>query len=219
MQGFFNVILGPKDTAARDISTAFTGGAARYLGIKVNGGAELAPRQQILSAPYAIQAQTALYATHGVPPGTIVPFGGETVPEGWLPCEGDSYSRAAYPALFAAIGTAWGASSATDFRVPRLCGFFLRGWNHASGHDPDAASRTATYPGAATGDHVGSEQSYGVEQHTHVPSTVAGYNDDSSAKGGLSRSGTGYSDSSNAGYYGGKETRPKNLAVLYIIKY
>jgi len=58
VNGFFNVFLGPEDTSGRPIAQAFTE-PTRYLGIKVNGGNELSPRQQILSSPYALQAQNA----------------------------------------------------------------------------------------------------------------------------------------------------------------
>ncbi len=65
VNGMFNVILGTTDTAGRSIADAF-GGKDRYLGIKVGDGAELAPRQQILSTPFAIQAEYAVKAEHAV---------------------------------------------------------------------------------------------------------------------------------------------------------
>jgi len=58
INGKFNVIMGTTDNAGRSIVEAF-GAKDRYLGIKVDAGAELAPRQQILSAPYAIKAENA----------------------------------------------------------------------------------------------------------------------------------------------------------------
>ncbi len=58
ISGQFNVILGTTDTAGRSIVDAFASNN-RYLGIRVNDGQELSPRQQILSAPYAIQAGVA----------------------------------------------------------------------------------------------------------------------------------------------------------------
>jgi len=61
VNGMFNVILGTTDTAGRSITDAF-GGKDRYLGIKVGDGAELAPRQQILSTPFAINAENAINA-------------------------------------------------------------------------------------------------------------------------------------------------------------
>ena len=53
--------------------------------------------------------------------GFIYPFAGGTVPKGFLLCNGSSYSRTAYPELFAAIGTTWGAGNgSTTFNVPNL---------------------------------------------------------------------------------------------------
>lgn len=53
--------------------------------------------------------------------GMIYPFAGTTVPEGFLMCDGAEYSRTAYPELFAAIGTTYGAGDGTStFNVPDL---------------------------------------------------------------------------------------------------
>jgi len=57
VQGRFNVILGPTDTASRSIVSAFDGGT-RYLQITFQGNPIL-PRQQILNAPTAFFAETA----------------------------------------------------------------------------------------------------------------------------------------------------------------
>ena len=62
-----------------------------------------------------------------IPPGTIFPYGGTTPPSGWLLCDGGEYLRTQYPALFAAIGTAYGTNDATYFNVPDFRGTFLRG--------------------------------------------------------------------------------------------
>jgi len=62
MNGMFNVILGTTDTEGRSVADAF-GSGERYLGIRVGDGQEIAPRQQILSAPFAIQAVKAEYAS------------------------------------------------------------------------------------------------------------------------------------------------------------
>ena len=58
VNGMFNVILGTTDTSGKSIAEAF-GAKDRYLGIKVDDGAEIAPRQQILSAPFAISSKSA----------------------------------------------------------------------------------------------------------------------------------------------------------------
>jgi microcystin-dependent protein len=61
VQGYFNVMLGPTDTASRSLSTAFQG-PARFLEIKVGTNNPISPRQQILSAPYALNAANAANA-------------------------------------------------------------------------------------------------------------------------------------------------------------
>ncbi len=58
VNGMFNVILSVAEDGKSSIAEAF-GAKDRYLGIKVGDEAELAPRQQILSAPFAINAENA----------------------------------------------------------------------------------------------------------------------------------------------------------------
>ena len=63
-------------------------------------------------------------------PGVIKLFVGDTPPEGHLVCNGGAISRAAYPELFAAIGTRYGAGDGTttfnlpntEDRFPRFAG-------------------------------------------------------------------------------------------------
>jgi microcystin-dependent protein len=58
-----------------------------------------------------------------IQPGMIVDFaGGAALPAGYLDCDGASYLRTTYPALFAAIGVTWGAADGTHFNVPDLRG-------------------------------------------------------------------------------------------------
>ncbi len=52
--------------------------------------------------------------------GMIIPYGGGSLPDGALWCDGASYLRSAYPALFAVIDTAFGADDDDHFDVPDL---------------------------------------------------------------------------------------------------
>jgi hypothetical protein len=61
--GRFNVILGSTDAGGNAITVAFAANS-RFLGIKVDNGAEIAPRQQILSTPFAFSAQNATNAVN-----------------------------------------------------------------------------------------------------------------------------------------------------------
>lgn len=60
-----------------------------------------------------------LYAD--APVGAIIPYGGVTVPDGFLLCQGQAVSRTIYAELFAVIGTAFGTGDGTTtFNVPDL---------------------------------------------------------------------------------------------------
>lgn len=63
-----------------------------------------------------------------VPTGVVLPFGGSTVPEGFLLCNGAAISRTTYAKLFAAIGTLYGAGDgATTFNLPDMRDRFAEG--------------------------------------------------------------------------------------------
>lgn len=54
-----------------------------------------------------------------IPVGTVLPFAGNIEPKGFLFTEGQEVLRNAYPGLFAAIGTTYGAGDgATTFNLP-----------------------------------------------------------------------------------------------------
>ena len=59
----------------------------------------------------------------GVPTGSIQEFAGASAPAGWLTCDGSEVSRVTYPALFAVIGTTYGAGNgSTTFNLPNRKG-------------------------------------------------------------------------------------------------
>jgi microcystin-dependent protein len=62
-----------------------------------------------------------------IPTGAITQFAGSAAPNGYLLCDGTSYTRTAQAGLFAVIGTAYGAADSTHFNVPDMRGFFPRG--------------------------------------------------------------------------------------------
>ena len=56
-----------------------------------------------------------------MPAGSIIPFAGTNIPDGYLLCDGSVISRTTYADLFAAIGTVYGAGDgSTTFNVPNL---------------------------------------------------------------------------------------------------
>lgn len=163
------------------------------------------------------------------PSGSITMYGGASAPTGYLICDGSQLSRSAYPALFAAIGTAYGTSGSTDFFIPDLRGLFPRGVNNGSGNDPDASTRVACQTGSNVGDNVGSLQASMFTSHSH---TDAGHNHNMNIanSGATSTFGGGFgiavqatpqftvAGAANILPTGGNETRPRNLYVNFIIK-
>lgn len=71
----------------------------------------------------SIQAQiNAIIAAGQFQSGDMKAAGYSATPSGWLLCDGTSYPTATYPALFAAIGYAYGGAGA-NFNVPNLVNF------------------------------------------------------------------------------------------------
>jgi microcystin-dependent protein len=194
-------------------------------GIPVSNPLEIQPRQQLLSVPFAVQAQQALVAISLVsnlasalcPSGSIMAYMGTNAPLGWFICDGTPVSRVQYATLFSVIGTSSGTGDgATTFNLPDLRGMFLRGMNGGRSDgfaDPDVAQRLP-FAGGNPGNAVGSVQMDIFASHTH---TFV----DASLAGDVLGSGNtkGYNFAAQTGATGGTETRPKNIYVNYIIKY
>jgi microcystin-dependent protein len=89
---------------------------------------------------------------------------------GWLVCNGAAVSRATYPALFAAIGAAYGAGDgATTFNLPDYTKRFVMG---AGGEYPRGVSGGAA---ALTTDHLPSH-THAID-HTHAATSSSGVHD------------------------------------------
>lgn len=146
-----------------------------------------------------------------VPVGSTVVWWTPTPPDSsWLLCEAQALSTVDYPELFSVIGYTYGGSGST-FYLPETRGFFLRGWDHGAGRDPDSASRLNRGDGI-TGNNVGTRQTDQLRSHRH------GYYDNVTTGGGSGPSrqqgeGLRYTE-----YFGGNETRPVNIYSAFIIK-
>jgi microcystin-dependent protein len=85
-----------------------------------------------------------------IPPGIMLDYAGSTAPDGWLLCYGQNVSRTTYSALFAIIGTTYGAGDgSTTFTMPDCRGRVRAGKDNMGGSA--AGLLTATYFGAADG--------------------------------------------------------------------
>lgn len=121
-------------------------------------------------------------------PGAIVMWGGSSVPTGWLECNGQSTASA--PNLVPIYGT----------NVPDLRGEFVRGWSNGR-------------PGVDVGRVLKSAQGQDVQPHTHLYGAQSEYGVGFAGVGTIN-AGASYSTSSA----GGTETRPRNVALMFIVK-
>jgi microcystin-dependent protein len=145
--------------------------------------------------------------------GMVAPFpiplvgGSYTPPTGWLKCDGSEVTITSYQNLYNRIGLIFNPTpTAGKFALPDLRGYFVRGVSDGSAVD--------------SGRLIGSFQDDAFQTHTHTynapgaPSSVF--------QVGTNRSGVTGSTSATSGAPSagsGSETRPKNIALLYCIKY
>ena len=109
-------------------------------------------------------------------PGIIQLYAGSSVPSGWLICNGQAVSRTTYAALFAVIGTTYGAGDgSTTFNVPNLVNKTVRGSNSLgkTGGADTVTLTTANMPAHSHG--VGSLATNNTGAHTHKTSSSNTY--------------------------------------------
>jgi microcystin-dependent protein len=110
--------------------------------------------------------------TRKIPAGLVSIWPSNTIPLGWLLCDGTGYATATYPALFAAIGTTYGSSG--GFQVPDMRTFvpYYTGTLNATG-----GTSTETLTAAQSGlvAHVHKYQDfYHNSQYTNVTDSGSG---------------------------------------------
>lgn len=64
-----------------------------------------------------------------LPVGSIIPYGSNTAPTGFLLCDGSEVSKETYPDLYAVIGDSFGTATDGKFKLPDLRGKFVQGAN------------------------------------------------------------------------------------------
>ena len=163
----------------------------------------------------------AAYVNSFVPTGAIMAFGMNSVPTGWLACNGQT--TAGYTALAALVGA----------NVPDLRGYFVRGSgingdtveSGAFGAKQTASLLNHTHSGTTGTISVDHSHSY-TRYNTIVNNLSLGGNVDgiwqntvAVGTGGVSANHVHGFTTGNPSEGGGNETRPANIALLYCIKY
>ncbi|QIG76098.1 tail collar domain-containing protein [Rhizobium phage RHph_I4] len=169
--------------------------------------------------------------TSGVTPGTITIHADGTAPSGSLKCNGALVSRTAYAALFAKIGTTYGAGDgSTTFTLPDLRGEFVRGWDDGRGVDSGRALGSAQSSQNLAHSHGGGTGASGgwglsVSAYTSTENsleTQAGsiiYAQSKSKSVTTVATGTVPVHNHTIPSDGGTEARPRNVAMMFCIKY
>tara|TARA_A100001391_G_scaffold164419_1_gene124121 strand:+ start:1899 stop:3044 length:1146 start_codon:yes stop_codon:yes gene_type:complete len=181
-----------------------------------------------------------------VPTGCVFCRAAASVPAGYLECNGAAVSRSTYSALFAVIGTTYGSGNGSStFNLPDLRGEFVRGFDNGRGVD---SGRSINNPqGSANQSHNHSYGNNGITvsgaNHKHnirgfsLQPSIAnvgitlgsgqgyqiGYRTNDNVltgdavkfSGNLSMSGTVGITINNTGT---NESRPRNVAMMYIIR-
>lgn len=163
-----------------------------------------------------------LNVVQGIPIGVVQAFAGNTVPNGWLLCDGSAVSRTDYAELYAVIGDIYGAGDgSTTFNLPNLVDKFVEG-SATSGtvksaglpnitgsflwREAESISPMGDFEGAFSSDgYVGTETMNLLQQ-----SSYDGYRY-KNAKFNASRSSSVYGNSTTV--------QPPALTMQYIIKY
>jgi microcystin-dependent protein len=163
-----------------------------------------------------IQEPAAQISELGLAVGSIVAYGGTSVPTGWLLCDGTAISRATYRTLFDAISTAFGTGDgSTTFNVPDLRGRFplgkaAAGTGSTLGGTGGAIDHTHTGPShqhAVTGGPTVGTPSATTEVQSGLGATVASSTHTHALSGSVDAAGAGNTGTAN----------PPFQAVNYII--
>lgn len=191
---------------------------------------------------YIIKASEPDVPTGTTPAGAIIGFGGvlNTAQKKWLECNGAAYGQNLYPILQNTIFYNFGGDGVSVLNVPDLRGNFLRGTNHLTNRDPDAATRHALNTGGNVGDNIGSAQFYGTKTPLSLTVATAGAHSHNIAKVPQTDHHAAWGASGPAAYNcmvwtgnptsssqdgdhthtllgGDKETRPENVYADFLI--
>lgn len=175
----------------------------------------------------AIQQLVSDGTSAAVPAGSVIPFAYSSAPSGWLKANGAAVSRTTYAALFAAVGTTFGAGNGTTtFNLPDLRGEFVRGWDDGRGIDTGRAIATSQKGSlqtldstittvSITGLHNSSitpesdaKLSFGLDEVEPADYVGAQYAGTSGTAGNIA------TEPNNFGVM-----RPRNVSLLYCIKF
>ncbi|MCI7235427.1 MAG: phage tail protein [Veillonellaceae bacterium] len=152
-----------------------------------------------------------------VPAGIMQMFAGNTIPAGWLLCDGSAVSRADYAKLFSAIGTTWGAGDgSTTFNLPNSIGRF------AEGAATSGSYKSAGLPNITGHTVIGTHDDWGQSGAFRLvfPGTITGVYAPTTLSLKMIDCRLDFNASESNSIYGASTTvQPPSFTTRYIIKY
>jgi len=172
-----------------------------------------------------------------VPTGSVHMMATTTAPSGYLKCNGAAISRTTYSGLFTIIGTTHGAGNGSStFNVPDLRGEFVRGWDDSRGvdsgrnfgtsqadenkqhnHSASGTTSTASLTGSFRPGANFQINPTGVFSDGGATGTLQGHDDNNGRQVNMDASHN-HTFSATTSSNGGTEARPRNVAMMYVIK-
>lgn len=147
--------------------------------------------------------------------GMVSAFAMNSAPEGWIAATGQAVSRTSYARLFSRIGTLYGAGDGSStFNLPDLRGEFIRGFDAGRGADPARAFGSWQKGSVVIGDDGINPVS--VISSNELNKSTLGL-DPATSETFNGASVNGVAISLNNQFYG--YSRPRNVAMIYCIKY
>jgi microcystin-dependent protein len=170
-----------------------------------------------------------LTGIEGIPTATIVPWSSASVPSGFLECNGQTVSRSTYAALFAIVGTTYGAGDGSStFGLPDLADNVPVGKSNNKALASTGGANTVTSTGNVGGSTANATLSTAqLASHSHPsggggsaggpiggPTVTAG-----AGNTGAAGSGDGHSHNMSATFAGdATSVLQPYLTIIYIIK-
>ena len=182
--------------AKGDLAVGITDNNAGILTVGTNG--------QVLTVDSTKTTGVGWSTVSTVPTTTVISIASTVIPTGFLECNGAAVSRTTYSSLFAGIGTIFGSGNgSTTFNIPDLRGEFIRGWDNGRGIDVDRV--------------FGSGQGDSFRAHSH---NITGTSENINNTPGFHFYNTNqFNTTASTVSAGGTETRPRNIALMFCIKF
>jgi len=175
----------------------------RYVGVDSSLVSSLSPSNEVIPTEKAVKEYVdgKTNNSSSLPVGTVVAYTANSDPTDYFECDGSTLDTTTFSELFGVIGYTFGGSG-SNFQLPDLRGEFIRGLDNGRGID--------------SGRVLGTNQAEEVGPHTHnIYRSGTDVFSQIGAQFATNRTNAVLSTLQNSG----AETRPRNVALVYCIKY